>query len=225
MTAVGEAIVLPALFLTVVLAAAVRPGATLSMAPPSLASLVAGVALLALLIRSGAVAPERLLNQRRSMLANLNGFTVLLTAFGASAQVCTALVPESGVPALLVWAVLTCLVLQAFALGPDRRQLLRALLVMLGAMFVLKFSILAAISSPAEGRMAAAMQKLLEGITLGSVTQRPPHALEGYLTFVACALYVIAVWLLPPASWQMVRMSQHVALPPALDDSTKELHE
>jgi hypothetical protein len=222
MTVVGEAIALPILFLTVVLAGAVRPGAAVSVAPPSLASLVAGVALVALLIRSGALAPDRLMHRRRSMLANLNGFTVLMTAFGASAQLFTALVPESGVPALLVWAVLTCLVLQAVALGPDRTQLLRGLLVMFGAAFVLKFSILAAVSSPAEGRAAQALQRLFDGLTLGTVTQRAPHPLEGYLTFAAAALYLIGVSLLPSASWRMIRVAPPTIPRSALDNRPRD---
>jgi hypothetical protein len=206
MTALREAIVLPVTFLTVVLAAAIRPGATVSVAPPSLASLVAGVALFALLVRGGAIAPERLMNPQRSMLANLNGLSVLLTAFAASSQLFTALVPESGVPALIAWAVLIALVLQAFAIGPDRTRLLRGLLVMFGAAFVLKFIVLAALSAPAEGRVARALQSLFEGVTLGAVTQRAPHPLEGYLTFAAAGLYLIAVSLLPSASWQMTRV-------------------
>jgi hypothetical protein len=94
----------------------------------------------------------------------------------------------------------------AFALGPDRTQLLRGLLVMFGAAIILKFSLLAAISSPAEGRAAKALQSLFEGITLGAVSQRAMHPLEGYLTFAAGALYLIGVWWLPSASWQMIRV-------------------
>jgi len=225
MTVLGESIAVPCLFLTVVLVAAVRPGAAVSLAPPSLASLVAGVAVFALLVRSGALAPERLVNPRRPLLANLNGSTVLLSAFAASAQIVTALVPESGVPALLVWAVLTCLVVQAFALGPDRAQLLRGLLVMFGAAFVLKFSILAAVSSPAEGRAGRALQQLFEGITLGAVSQRAPHPLEGYLTFAAGALYLIALLLLPSASWQMVRISRRRGPPSALATRAEDTRE
>jgi hypothetical protein len=225
MTVVGEAIALPIMFLTVVLAAAIRPGATVSVAPPSLAALVAGVALIALLVRSGVVLPGRLMNHQRSLLANLNGFTVLFTTFCASAQLFTALVPESGVPALLVWAVLTCLVLQAFALGPDRTQLLRGLLVMVGAAFVLKFSVLAAISSPAEGRAAKAVQRLFEGVTLGAVTQRPPHPAEGYLTFAAGALYLIAISLLPSAPWRMIRVSQRSVPASALESRGRNARE
>lgn len=208
MTTVREAIALPALFLTVVLSAAIRPGATVIVAHPSQASLVAGIAIFALLVRSGTLAPEQLMNARRPLLANLNGLTVLMAGFAASAQLLAALVPESGVPALLVWTVLIALMIQAFAIGPDRLRLLRGLLVMSGAAFVLKFILLAALSAPAEGRVTRALQALFDGITLGAVAQRPPHPLEGYLTFAAAVLYLIAVSLLPHAEWEMRRVSR-----------------
>jgi hypothetical protein len=212
-SALSEAVFVPAVFLTVVLTAGVRPGAVVSLVPPSLASLVAATALFALLVRSGAVAPERLVNPRRSLLANLNGLSVLVALFAASAQVVTALVPESGVPAAIVWAVLGSLLLQAFAIGPDRTRLLRGLLVTFGAGFTLKFVLLSAISSPAEGRVARALQLLFEGVTLGTVTQRPPGLAEGYFAFAATALYLMGVALLPPASWQMVRVLSRTGLP------------
>jgi hypothetical protein len=213
MSALREAVLVPALFLTVVLMAGVRPGAAVSMVPPSLASLVAATALFALLVQSGAVAPRRLVRARRSTLANLNGLSVLAALVVASAQVVTALVPESGVPAVLVWIVFGSLLLQAFAMGPDRTRLLRGLLVTFGAAFTLKFVLLSAISSPAEGRAARALQLLFEGVTLGTVTQRPPGLAEGYLAFAAAALYLVGVALLPSASWRMFRVLSATALP------------
>jgi hypothetical protein len=203
-----EALLLPVLFLTVVLTGAMRPGAGIAIVPPSLASLLAAMIVLALLVRSGALDPHRLLNSGRSPLANLNGLTVVLSAFAASAQVVTMLVPESGVPALLTWVVLAALLAQALALAPDRARLLRGLMVSLGAVFALKFVILAAVSQPAEGRLARAVQLLFEGITLGSMAQRPAHAAEGYLAFLSIVLYLIGVALLPAASWRMVRINR-----------------
>ena len=213
MSALREAVLLPGLFLTVVLMAAVRPGAGEPVVPPSLASLLAGTALFGLLIRSGALAPGRLANPTRPIVATLNGLTVLVTLFAASAQLVTGLVPESGAPAVVAWAVLGSLLLQAFAIGPDRTRLLRGLLVTLGAAFALKFVVLAAVSSPAEGRLARVLQVLFEGVTLGTVTQRPPGPAEGYLMFAATALYLIGVAWLPSAPWHMVRVSSRRALP------------
>jgi hypothetical protein len=212
-SALREAVLLPALFLTVVLTAGVRPDAAVSLVPPSLASLVVATALFGLIIRSGAVAPDRLVNPTRSLLANLNGLSVLATLFVASAQVVTGLVPESGVPAVIVWAVLGALLLQAFAIAPDRTHVLRGLLVTFGAAFTLKFVLLSAISAPAEGRVARALQLLFEGVTLGVVTQRPPGLAEGYLAFAATALYLIGVASLPSASWHMVRVLSRRELP------------
>lgn len=206
MSALREAIVLPLVFLSVVLAASLRPGAQVTVVPPSLGSLVAGMVLFALLVRSGAIDPHRLLHPDRSALANLNGLTVLLTAFVASAQMITMLVPESGVPALIAWVVLISLLSQALAMGPDRSSLLRGLMVTFGAAFALKFIVLATLSSPAEGRMARALQLLFEGVTLGGVTQRTPHTAEGYLAFVTIVTYLIGVALLPSAAWHMARI-------------------
>lgn len=205
MTPVVEACVLPSVLLTVVLAGAIRPGAEITLAAPSLASLVIAMALVGLFVRSGALAPERLMNTARSALANINGLTILLTLFAASAQVVTLVVPDSGVPALIVWVVLISLLLQAFAMGADRGRLLRGLLVTFGATFVLKFIVLAAISAPAEGRVTRALQLLFEGVTLGAVSQRVPHVIEGYLAFVTLVLYLVGVAWLPSATWRMVR--------------------
>jgi hypothetical protein len=201
MTAVREAVILPAIFLTVVVVAAIHPGGTVSIVPPSLGSLVAGVAIMALLVRSGALAPDRLMNGDRSALANLNGGSVVLAVFAASSQLVMALVPETGVPALVAWIILVSLLLQSFAIGPDRTRLYRSLLVIFGAAFVVKFIVLASLSAPAESRVGRALQTLFEGFTLGTVTQRPPHPLEGYLVFAAIVLYLIAITLLPAASW------------------------
>jgi hypothetical protein len=207
-TAVREAIVLPLMFLSIVLAASVRPGAQTTMVAPSLGSLVAGMVLFALLVRSGALDPHRLMHPARTGIANLNGLSVLMTAFIASAQMITMLVPESGVPALIAWTVLVSLLVQALAIGPDRTRLLRGLMVTFGAAFTLKFIVLTTLSAPAEGRMARALQLLFEGVTLGGVTQRTPHPAEGYLAFVTIVTYLVGVALLPPAAWQMVRASR-----------------
>lgn len=200
-----EACLLPCLFLTVVLLGAIRPGADVTLVPPSLGSLVMAMMMLGLLVRSGALAPERLLHASRSTMANANGLAILLTVFAASSQSITLVVPDSGVPALIVWAVLISLLLQAFAIGPDRERLLRGLLVTFGAVFVLKFVILAAVSAPAESRMTRAIQLFFEGVTLGAVSQRAAHPAEGYLAFVTIILYLVGVSLLPRARWQMVR--------------------
>jgi hypothetical protein len=205
MSPLFEALVLPCLLLTVVLAGAVRPGGDVAMVPPTLASLVLAIVLMAILVRSGALAPDRLMGASRSPLQNLNGLTVLLALFAASAQVITLVIPDSGVPELIGWVVVISLLLQALAIALDRTRLLRGLAITFGATFVLKFVILAAISSPAEGRLARGLQLLFEGVTLGAVSQRPAHPIEGYLAFGTLVLYLVCIAWLPGAAWHMVR--------------------
>ncbi len=203
-----EACLLPALFLTVVLAGGVRPGSALTLVPPSLTSLVAALVLFAILVRSGAIAPERLMNPARTALANINGLLVLLTAFIASAQVFTLVVPPAGLPALIVWAVIIALLLQALAVEPDRIRLLRGLLVMFGAAFTLKFVLLASLSGPADTRVGRALQMLFEGVTLGTMTQPTLHPADGYIAFATLLLYFVGIAWLPSANWRMVRSLQ-----------------
>jgi hypothetical protein len=207
MTPLVEACVLPALFLTVTLLAALRPGSAETLQPPSPISLVGSVVIIALLVRSGTLDPDRLVHRSRSALANLNGLSVLATLFVATAASLTVLIPGSGLPALVSWTVVTALLLQALAMAPDRVRLLRGLLVTFGAAFVLKFILLAALSSPADGRVAQALQMLFDGLTLGSITQRPLHRAEAYLAFGTVALYVMGVSWLPSVRWRTPDLS------------------
>lgn len=72
------------------------------------------------------LAPERLVNPSRSWLANANGVTVLVSVFFASAQLITLVMPATGLPALLGWVLLVSLLLQAFAVEPDRAFCIQA---------------------------------------------------------------------------------------------------
>jgi hypothetical protein len=197
MTAAREAIYLPALFLTVTLLAGLWPGTGKLVAPPSLFSLVLGVLLVAVLIQSGALAPQRLMHGARSALANVNGFVVLVTLLVASAQVFSMLTPGSGLPRLLFGVYFLVLLVNTMAASPDRVRVLRSLAVTFGAAFVLKFVVLDALSGTATGRVARMLQVLFEGVTLGGVTQDVQHPAAGYVAFVVIVLFLVGVWLLP----------------------------
>ncbi len=115
--------------------------------------------------------------------------------------------------------MLTCLLIQALVIGPDRARLLRGLLVTFGAAFTLKFIVLAALSAPAESRLTRALQLLFEGVTFGVVTQRQAHPLEGYLAFATLVLFLVGLAWLPSATWHMERVEdarvlRAAALPP-----------
>ena len=199
MTAVREAVYLPLIFLTVTLLGGIRLGSHVALVPASLFSLVLGLMLLGVLVKAGALAPERLMNARRSGLANTSGFTVLATLFLASAQAFNLVTPESGLPHLLVCVFLLTLLLNTLAAGADRVRTLRSLLVVFGSAFILKFIVLAALSEQTGGRLKRVLLVLLEGVTLGTLTQEVLHPANGYLAFFTLTLFLVGLGMLPGA--------------------------
>lgn len=197
MTAVREAIVLPMLFLTVAMFGGLEPGSSARWLAPSLFSLVLAVMLIAVLTRSGALAPDRLLHTDRSIVANANGAMVLLSLFIGSAQLLHMLTPRSGLPSVIVGMVLFLLLLNTFVALPDRQRMLRSLAVVLGSAFVLKFVILAALADPEGGRTKRVLVALMDAATLGTITQDPLHPASGYLAFFLVLLYLVGIAALP----------------------------
>jgi hypothetical protein len=214
-SAVREAIVLPALFLTTALFAGLEPAAPRPWVAPSLFSLILAVLLIGVLIRSGALAPERLLHGERSILANTNGIIVLATLFGASAQVLHMLTPRSGLPSLLVGLVLFLMLINTWVAVPDRVRALRSLAVVLGSAFLLKFVVLAALADADGGRTKRVLVALFDVATLGTITQDPLHPAAGYLAFAVCGGYLVGLASLPGASPGAALVRAARAMPPA----------
>jgi hypothetical protein len=197
-SAVREAIVLPVLFLTIALLGGLEPGAASSpWLPPTTFSLVLAVMIVGALVRSGALAPERLLDGSRTILANSNGFIVLLSLFAASAQVVHMLTPRSGLPSMIVVIVLFLLLVNTLVVSPDRPRLLRSLGVLLGSAFLLKFVILAALGDSNGGPTARVVIALFDAATLGTIAQDPLSPSAGYVAFVVVILYLVGVAALP----------------------------
>lgn len=207
MSATREAIVLPLIFLTVALLGGLETGAAFRWSAPSLFSLVLAVMLIAVLVRSEALAPDRLLNNARGLLANANGMVVVVTLFAGSAQALHMLTPASGLPNLIVALVLFLLLLNTLVTLPERRRVLRSLAVVLGSAFVLKFVLLAALADPEGSRTRRVLVALFDAATLGTISQEPLPATAGYLAFVLLLLYFIGLATLPGG--QLVRLGPY----------------
>lgn len=201
MTPLREAIVLPFALLTVAFLGGldIRPAGDARWEAPSLFSLVLAVLLTSALIKSGTLAPDRLLHGSRSNLANANGMVVLVTLFGACAQLLHMLTPRDGLPLLLIGTLLFVLLVNALAAAPDRSSLLRSLGVVTGSAFVLKFIVLAALADPAGGRTKRVILAMFDLATLGTITQAPQHPASGYVAFFVALMFLIAVATLPSA--------------------------
>jgi len=197
MTARREAIGLPIIFLTVVLLGGLRIGVVAALVPPSVFALVLGVLLVRVLVQCGAVAPERLVSGSRRALANANGIVVLVTLWAASSQAIALVIPDSGLPRLAMNVFFLVLLLNTAAASPDRVRLLRSLSVTFGSVFVLKFVVLYELSTPGTSWLKRVLQAMLEGITLGTLTQDPLRPITGYVAFATVALFLIGIFLLP----------------------------
>ena len=197
MKSATEAVYLPLMFLTVALLGGLRVDDRVSFVPPPLFALVLGVMLFGVLVRGRVLAPDRLMNASRPPLENLNGLVVILATFFAATQVFNLVTPESGLPFLLFNVFLFVLLINTIAAAPDRVSVLRSLAVITGAAFILKFIILGAISDPGEGTLKRVLYALLEGVTLGTLTQPPLHPVAGYLAFGTLVLFLIGLAMLP----------------------------
>lgn len=197
MKAATEAIYLPLLFLTVALVGGLRLDDRVTFVPPPLFALVLGVMLFGVLVRGRVLAPDRLMSAARPPLDNLNGLVVILSTFFAATQVFNLVTPESGLPFLLFNVFLFVLLVNTLAVSPDRVSVLRSMAVITGAAFILKFIVLGALSDPGDSVLKRVLYVLLEGVTLGTLTQPQLHPAAGYLAFATLALFLIGLAMLP----------------------------
>ena len=197
MSAVREAIVLPLAFLTVFLLGGLRIGPALVLVPPPLISLVLAVMLLSALVHAGVFSPSIIMSAARTPLENVSGVIVLVTLFAASAQVFTLVTPEHG---LLHVVFSICFFVQlttTMAGVKGRRNMLRSLVVLLGAAFIVRFIILEGLYAREGGLAKRLLTTLVEGASLGAIQYEPVGAGTGYVAFLTLTLYMIGLLLLP----------------------------
>ena len=197
MKPITEAIYLPMLLLTVVLLGGMRIGDRVAFVPPPLFTLVLGVMMIGVLVRGQVIAPERLMHASRTPLQNLNGLAIILATFFAATQVLNLVTPEAGLPLLLFNVFLFVLLVNTLAGSPDRISVLRSTAVIVGAAFILKFVVLGAISDPGDTALKRILYVLLEGVTLGTLTQPRLHPAAGYIAFATLILFLIGLAMLP----------------------------
>lgn len=219
--AVREALVLPLLLIGVAAGGGFRSGITdgaWRFLPPTPMVLVLGLLLVGVLVRTGVLAPWVLLGPHRSGLANANGAMLLLTLLQASAQVFTALSPESGLLQVLASIFFLLLLLNTLAAQPARARAMQSLGVVLLSAFVLKYVVLDALYAP-EGSLARRIvTTLLEGVSLGALGYTPHGPATAYVAFVVVLAYLFALVLLPGGEsgpHERVAALGERALPPA----------
>ena len=165
--------------------------------PPTPMALVLGLLLVGVLVRTGVLAPWALLGPQRSGLANANGAMLLATLLLASAQVFTALSPESGLLQVLASIFFLLLLINTLAAQPTRARAMQSLGVVLLSAFVLKYVVLDALYAP-EGSLARkVVTTLIEGVSLGALGYTAHGTATAYVAFVVVLVYLFALVLLP----------------------------
>lgn len=197
MKAATEAVYLPLLFLTVALLGGLRIAERLTFVPPPLFALVLGMMLFGVLVRGSVLAPEAMMSASRTSLENLNGLAVILSTYFAATQVFNLVTPEAGLPFLLCNVFLFVLLVNTLAGSPDRVSVLRSMAVIVAAAFILKFIVLGALSEPGETMLKRLLYVVLEGVTLGTLTQPRLHPAAGYLAFATLVMFLVGLAILP----------------------------
>ncbi|MEP6593444.1 MAG: hypothetical protein ABJC51_07120 [Acidobacteriota bacterium] len=197
MTTSREALVLPLLLLTVTLLGGLRVAETVRLVPPTVVALVLAAALLGALVRGGVLAPERLMHTGRTPLENLSGAVVMATLFAASAQLFNLLTPEKGLLFVIFSTYFFVQIMTALAGATTRDSLLRSLIVLFAAAFLLRFAVLESLYAPQGGLLTQVLTAVLQGVSLGSIEYQPHAAITGYAGFFTLMLYLIALALLP----------------------------
>jgi hypothetical protein len=193
-------LLLPTIFLTVALLGGVRVeagGGALLFVPPPLVTLILALMLLVLFARGGAINVGGWLSADRGATENVSHALTLGALFFASAQAFNSVLPDAGLPRLVLACFFLWTLWQNQFSAFDARRLLRSLAALFGTAFVVKHLLLASLVDPTGGgwlrRLTAAA---LEGVALGG----PAYAAStGYISFFTLALYVGGLFLLPPS--------------------------
>ncbi|MGI8672945.1 MAG: hypothetical protein ACR2LU_10100 [Luteitalea sp.] len=200
--AAREALLLPLLLLGVAAGGGFRTaidGGAWRFLPPTPMTLVLGLLLVGVLVRTGVLVPWRLLGPARTSLANVNGALLLATLLLASAQVFTCLTPEAGLLQVLASVFFLVLLLNTLAARPEPSRALQSLGVALLSAYVLKYVVLQALYAPRGSLAQRVVTTLLEGVSLGSVGYTAHGAATAYVAFTIVLVYLFALVLLPAA--------------------------
>lgn len=192
-------VLLPTIFLTVALLGGVRVeagGGALLFVPPPLVTLILATMLLVLFARGGALRVGRWLSADNGTVENVSHALTLGALFFASAQAFNSVLPDAGLPRLVLAFFFFWTLWQNQFSAFDARRLLRSLAALFGTAFVVKHLLLASLTDSGGGWLRRLTAAMLEGVALGG----PAYAAStGYVSFFTLALYVGGLFLLPPS--------------------------
>jgi hypothetical protein len=197
-------LVAPAIFLTVTLLGGLRfadPDNSFLFLKPALICLIFAAILLVLFFRAGLIWFEGWFSEDFTLLKNTANGAVLLTLFTASVQVFNSLLPESGLPFLVVAFCFFWTLWNNIFAEFEVRKLLKSLGAMFGLAFVVKYLILANLTAPtAESWWQGIIQNTTKEVfTYLLDLPRFSHA-TGYAQFFTLIFYLFGLFLIAPTT-------------------------
>jgi len=200
----------PIVFLTVALAGGIRFQVgtnTFQFVYPPLVSCIVGALAIVLLMRCGIGRTAESLSQgagpdgeQSGVLENASRALLIIAVYFATVQVFSLVTPDSGLFFFFFNVFYLLILLNDLFVVFNPRRLAGALAVILGASFMLKYLVLAAIFSPASSWGNYILQELLKTGSLGALDQEPFAPATGYLAFFTVAFYVLGLFLIAPRS-------------------------
>jgi hypothetical protein len=195
-------LVLPSIFLTVTLFGGLRFGETdnafLFLRPP-LVCLIFAAILLVLFFRANLIRLEGWFSESFSTVKNLANGLILLTLFTASMQVFNALLPERGLPFLIMaFCFFWMLCVNLFAIS-NPKKLLQSLMALFAVAFLTKYLILANLAAPtAESWWQGILQNPTKEVFTWLLDLPKFSPATGYIQFFTLIFYLIGLFLIKP---------------------------
>ncbi|MDQ3801060.1 MAG: hypothetical protein M3384_16680, partial [Acidobacteriota bacterium] len=195
-------LVLPAIFLTVTLFGGLRFGeadnAFLFLKPP-LVCLIFAAILLVLFFRAGLIQIEGWFSEGFSTVKNIANGLILLTLFTASMQVFNSLLPERGLPFLIMaFCFFWMLCVNLFAIF-NQKKLLQSLMALFAIAFLTKYLILANLAAPtAESWWQGILQNPTQEVFTWLLDLPKFSPATGYIQFFTLIFYLIGLFLIKP---------------------------
>jgi hypothetical protein len=219
-------LVLPWIFLTVTLLGGLRLSAennAFIFLKPALICLIFATILMILFFRGNLIQLAGWFSEDFSTLRNIANGGILLTLFAASTQVFNSLLPEKGLAFWIIgffffWTLWNNLFVEFQA-----KRLLQSLGSLFGLAFVVKYLVLASLTSTSESTWT---QKIFEGLmkeaSFGLLELPKFSSGTGYIQFFTLILYVVGLILLPPNATPKLNGEKQ---PLSLSESKNELLE
>ncbi|QQS32586.1 MAG: hypothetical protein IPM50_13150 [Acidobacteriota bacterium] len=194
-------LVVPFLFLIVTLLGGMRLAQSdnsFVFLPPELITLVLAGLTLVLVFRAEVLSFFGWFRDADPMLKKAANVAILLTLFAATSQIYNSLLPEKGLLHWLFvfcffWAIATNLLAEMPA-----RKVIASFGTLFGIAFIAKYIVLASLASPAD---ISWLQRIWENPgreAIALVIGKPEFSpSSGYIHFVAIALYLAGLYLLP----------------------------